>query len=965
MTFATGSLVRARGREWVVLPPPVDADEDVLLLRPLGGTDAEVTGIYVPLEPVTSATFARPDPAAMGDARSGRLLREAVRLGLRAGAGPFRSFGRLGFEPRAYQLVPLLMAFRLDPVRLLIADDVGIGKTIEAGLIARELLDRGEIQSLAILCPPQLAEQWQAELAEKFQIQAELVLPSTASRLERPLGTSESIFDHYRYTIVSLDFIKVKRRLDDFLRAGPKFVIVDEAHNCAFDPDSRGRRHQRYELLRGLAADPERHLILVSATPHSGNEASFRSLLALLNPRFGQLPDEIDRKQREEIARHLVQRRRDHILRYNDEDTPFPEAIQEEKTYKLSPAYRALLKRAMDYARQTSQDTSGSVFVQRVRWWSAIALLRALSSSPEAAVATLTNRALGAAPANGASDDLSADGAAAQDLDALNEVARQQVLDGTVDESSEATDVEPGADIAPAGDSLGRRTLQELRKLAEALKESGDTKLEEAVRLLKVHIKEGRRPIVFCRFIATAEYVGAALRQALPKGIQVEVVTGTLPPAEREARVAGMAASDKRLLVCTDCLSEGVNLQELFDTVFHYDLLWNPTRHAQREGRVDRYGQPQPKVYAVLFYGEDNPVDGMVMDVLLRKHRNIRNSLGVSVPVPMDSERVMQAIVEGLLMRQGGAATQELLPGFDDVVNPRREEFHAAWDQAATREGRARSIYAQETIKSELVRDELAAARKAVGSSRELAWFVTTAIQGLGGVAAPTSRQSQLSMESLAVQAIAFDLTQTPRGLRDQLDARVLSGVGRFAPPISAGEALLHRAHPIVEALAGYVMDTALDPKSEAPIARRCGAMRTSSVSKKTTLLFLRARYHLDSRRKDALPMLAEEALVLAFTGSADQPTWLESGEVEGLLAATPSANIAPEQARTFVSDALSTVPTLEPAIEAQLQAQAEALRQAHQRVRQAASGVGGFTRVAVQLPFDLMGLYLYLPAPK
>ena len=111
--------------------------------------------------------------------------------------------------------------------------------------------------------------------------------------------------------------------------------------------------------------------------------------------------------------------------------------------------------------------------------------------------------------------------------------------------------------------------------------------------------------------------------------------------------------------------------------------------------------------------------------------------------------------------------------------------------------------------------------------------------------------------------------------------------------------------------------------------------------------------------------MLAEEALVLAYTGSADQPTWLEAGDVENLLAAMPSANIAPEQARAFVSDALSAIARLEPAIEAQLQAQAEGLRQAHQRVRQAASGVGGFTRVSVQLPFDLMGLYLYLPAPK
>ena len=133
MTFSVGSLVKARGREWVVLP---DSEEELLVLRPLGGTDDEITGIYLPLERVEPAAFELPDPTQVGDYRSARLLRDAVRLGFRSSAGPFRSFARLAFEPRPYQLVPLLMALKLDPVRLLIADDVGIGKTIEAGLAA-------------------------------------------------------------------------------------------------------------------------------------------------------------------------------------------------------------------------------------------------------------------------------------------------------------------------------------------------------------------------------------------------------------------------------------------------------------------------------------------------------------------------------------------------------------------------------------------------------------------------------------------------------------------------------------------------------------------------------------------------------------------------------------------------------------------------------------------------------------
>jgi hypothetical protein len=182
MSYAIGSLVKARGREWVVLP---DSEEDLLVLRPLGGTEDEVTGIYLPLQSVEPATFDLPDPTRSGDHRTSRLLRDAVRLGFRSSAGPFRSFARIAVEPRPYQLVPLILALRMDPVRVLISDDVGIGKTIEAGLIARELLDRREASCLAVLCPPQLAAQWQAELRDKFHIDAVQVLPSTVRRLER------------------------------------------------------------------------------------------------------------------------------------------------------------------------------------------------------------------------------------------------------------------------------------------------------------------------------------------------------------------------------------------------------------------------------------------------------------------------------------------------------------------------------------------------------------------------------------------------------------------------------------------------------------------------------------------------------------------------------------------------------------------------------------------------------------
>src|SRR5262249_4118653 len=252
-----GTLIHARGREWVVLPESNDA---LLIARPVGGLDAEITGILPGVEPVQSAAFQLPTRDDLGDFASGQLLREAARLSTRAAAGPFRSFGRIAAEPRPYQLVPLMMALRLDPVRLLIADDVGIGKTIEAAVIARELLDRGEIKRLAVLCPPHLAEQWQSELEEKFHIEAELVLSSTIQRLERDLPVGVSVFDRHRFTIVSTDFIKSTRRAEDFVLKCPEFVVVDEAHGCTLAGGVGRGRQQRFELLRRVAADTARHL---------------------------------------------------------------------------------------------------------------------------------------------------------------------------------------------------------------------------------------------------------------------------------------------------------------------------------------------------------------------------------------------------------------------------------------------------------------------------------------------------------------------------------------------------------------------------------------------------------------------------------------------------------------------------------------------------------------------------------
>lgn len=845
MNFAVGSLVKARGREWVVLP---ESEDELLVLRPLGGTDEEIAGVYLPLETVESASFALPNPERLGDHRSCRLLRDAVRLGFRASAGPFRSFAHLGIEPRPYQLVPLLMALKLDPVRLLIADDVGIGKTVEACLIARELLDRGEIQRIAVLCPPQLAEQWQSEMRDKFHIDAELVLPGTVTRLEKHCRVGESLFDIYPFVVVSIDFIKSDRRRGDFLRACPELVIVDEAHTCSYSGEGRGGRHQRHQLISGLAAtEKARHLILVTATPHSGNEQSFRSLLGLLDHGFQNLPEDLTGKPHENfrrrLAAHLVQRRRGDIHHFLKSDTPFPLREEKEEGYKLHDEYRRLFARVLAYAKETVRDNDGARHRQRVQWWSALALLRALASSPAAAAATLRTRAA------------TVDTETAEEADGLG---RRTVLDLLDDSAVEAVDITPGGDSGPQegeGDRH-RHRLFEMARQAEALQGKKDHKLQTAMTMVSALLAEGFRPIVFCRFIATADYVASALRDELPKDVAVAAVTSELAPAERETRIGQLAETPRHVLVATDCLSEGINLQGDFDAVIHYDLSWNPTRHEQREGRVDRYGQPSPKVRVVTYYGLDNQIDGIVLDVLLRKHKKIRSSLGISVPVPVDTEQIVEAVFEGLLLRGKPGSEEQMFLDFEDYFRPAKEDLFVKWDLSADREKRSRTMFAQEGLSAgvEEVERELEAVRQAIGSGIDVSRFTKEALLAHGAMVAQNG-------------VVKIDLAEIPRGLRDALatDRHLLV---RFEPPTKAGELLLTRTHPVVEGLAGYLLDTALDPYLES-VARRCGTIRTQAVARRTTVLLLRCRYHIITRHGGReKPLLAEDCLTVAFEGA-------------------------------------------------------------------------------------------------
>ena len=906
MSFAPGSLVSARGREWVVLPGSAD---DLLLLRPLGGQAEEETGVLTALEEVRPASFSWPGQADLGDYRSARLLIDALRLGFRASAGPFRSLASVAVDPRPYQLVPLLMALRQERVRLLVADDVGVGKTIEAGLIARELLDNGDALRLLVLCPASLAAQWQRELEEKFNLDAALYLPATAARLERECAPGESVFERYRCLVASVDFAKSAQRREECIRAGADLVVVDEAHTCVGGLGSTS--HQRHELISRLA-ESDRHLLLLTATPHSGDETAFANLVGLLDKELVALleDDRPSPELRTRLARHLVQRRRPDLAEFV-EDTPFPRREEADLSYEWSPAYREVFDHAFSWARAHA----GAVAAPqaRARWWSALALLRSLSSSPAALAATLRARSSERAEATG--------------------VEGVRETDQLLDTAEEPNDVAPALFVEP-GEPGG---LDALAEAVARLSPAADTKLATALDAVANLVAEGFRPIVFCRFVETARYVAEAARARFGPAVAVEVVTGLLPPEERAELVEALDA-ERRVLVATDCLSEGVNLQGRFDAVVHYDLSWNPNRHEQRVGRVDRFGQPAPLVRSVTVVGTANPLDQAVLAVLLRKQRAIRSRLGIHVPVPGNTDELVEELVRGAL----SANRPDQLELFE--TTPAARELDLAWEDAAERERRSQSRFAQRSIHPEEVMDELAAARRAIGSPADLASFLAEAAQAWG------------AMVNLASDgSLRLHLQGMPEELRASLggDAATL----RCQLPVSSGETYLGRAHPFVAALAAKTLDAALDPLQPGP-ARRAAVVRTKAVARRTTLLLLRFRFELSWPNRPSL--LAEDAGVLGFEGAPADATWLDPPVALGLLEATPDANVDPAQAALFLSRLTEQAGDLAPRLEAEAARRADEVQEAHRRVRQAA---GASVRLGVR-PHrpDVLGTYILLP---
>ncbi|HNT77661.1 MAG TPA: helicase-related protein, partial [Anaerolineae bacterium] len=656
-SFTPGAVVAVRHRLW-----RVDAQtEAVLTATTIDGGTPEQRQFYVPFEQVVAAQLELPSPDVVGSPAAQELLLHAYRLSLLHGTAPLLSLQRSRVIPKDYQLAPVVMALEMPRVRMLLADDVGLGKTIEAGLILTELLARQRAARVLVIVPANLREQWQAALDYFFHIPARVISTRHRREMERELPPGANPWSHYRCLITSVDYAKQPAIKNQILEQRWDVVVIDEAHQVAKPHQSGPDQHvqmDRWELAEALATSAHvRHLLLLTATPHNGYTDTFASLLRMLDVGAVSGPVQTPQIHREIAARYVCQRRRQDVEAWLVGDgargaaatSPFPRRDQGEVIVVPSAYEKEAIDAVVAYGEAVlAHAQTGSIQARTLANWTVLHLHKRALSSPAALRASLQNRRRRLQTRLDGGDVADADTADMTEGGVAPEVARANVLDE--DTGEWLTEEEVGQrtermlyghpDVIRAELTL----LDAVLAKAERVNPRRDSKLQKLLDST-LPLLLGRHPkvIIFTRYVDTMTYLAEQIGRDKRYAAAVLTIDGSLNERQRAEVFQAFARAPQAVLVATDAISEGINLQHAAAQVIHYELPWNPNRLEQRNGRVDRFGQPQP-VVTIRTLVMDETLDATILKVLVEKAAQIRRDYGFSPPYFGDETDILELI---------------------------------------------------------------------------------------------------------------------------------------------------------------------------------------------------------------------------------------------------------------------------------------------------------------------------------
>lgn len=583
----------------------------------------------------------------------------------------FQSPFRAGIRIDAYQLEPLRKALQLPRVNLFIADDVGLGKTIEAGLIATELLLRRRVREVVVSCPPQMLLQWKDELESRFGLVFEILDRAYLERIRRERGFGVNPWTTFPRFLVSHRLLideAYTSPLRDWLgnlRPGT-LLILDEAHHAAPASGSRYAIDSRFtRAIRDAAARFE-HRLFLSATPHNGHSNSFSALLEILDPHRFTRGVKVFKKRLDEV---MVRRLKEDIREISG-GFPKRNIVQIELGGLPADAPELALSRLLeDYRAAREARYAGATKRQQAEAALLVSgLQQRLLSSIEAFARTLKvhrktmERLWAGEPARTeaaaksrtqALDWLTETPDADDDRTQQSEAEQDQATESAVEAATLATaGRNENADIA-----LERELLDRLESTANQARGQPDARVRHLIGWLREYLCpgirlpgqaspapgaawSGLRVLVFTEYEDTRRYLRQQLRMAIEgtdlAEYRIEVFHGPTPPDKREAikRAFNQTPEEHplRILIATDAAREGLNLQAHCWNLFHFDVPWNPARLEQRNGRIDRKLQPSPEVFCHYFVYPQRPED-RVLQALIRKTDTIRQELGSLAPV--------------------------------------------------------------------------------------------------------------------------------------------------------------------------------------------------------------------------------------------------------------------------------------------------------------------------------------------
>ena len=950
MQFSPGTVVKNRSRLW-----RVDAQAgDVLFATSIDGGEAQQSKFYIPLENIQPGRLEPPSPNILGHIQSQNLLLRAYRLNLLHGTAPLLSLQRSRVIPKDYQLVPVVMSLEMPRVRMLIADDVGLGKTIEAGLILTELLARQMASRVLVIVPANLREQWREALDYFFHIPARIISSRHRREMERELPAGANPWERYRCLITSVDYAKQPAIKNQILEQQWDVVLFDEAHQVGkphqSGPDQRVRM-DRWELAEALASsDRVRHLLLLTATPHNGYTDSFASLLRMLDVGAVTGPVHAPQIVRAVAERHVCQRRRQDVEAWFQDDpsrSPFPERDQAEVIVAPSVYEMDAIRAVEAYGNRVLEQAAGSsVQTRTLAHWTVMHLHKRALSSPEALRCSLRNRR------ERLQRHLAGAQAAVEEAAITPDVARANVLDE--DTGERLSDEEAGQRTERILYGTAEQIQAEIELLEEVLDKAEkvtprrDSKLGKLLdTVLQQRLAADPKVVVFTRYVDTMNYLDAQIRRD-QRYARTTVLTihGGLNERQRREVFDRFERAEMGILVATDAISEGINLQHAAAQVVHYELPWNPNRLEQRNGRVDRFGQRKPVVY-VRTMVMDETLDATILQVLVKKAAQIRRDYGFSPPYFGDEANVLD------LIREHAVLGPQQLSLFDEWQPGGEESVEDPFSQDTLERIKGDSFYGQTHISLPEIERRLEETAATVGSAEEIQSFLFSGLSRFGCSVTKNGDGSwriaitEPALQTASVGDVIERATFDPEWALDDPDVTLLD-VG----------------HPLVRRLIEEVKQNAF---RETVHYGRTAYVVTPDVEEVTALLHLLARYVVNTEPTSII----EELLPVAVPIYGDPLSAISRQWATQPRDAQPSAQTRTEaDVKETLADALA-MEGLERLFEDAVEARRRELVTERQRMRQQMEAqedaqLAEWLRGIDDLSpgsYDLLAITIYCPA--